>query len=169
MNILLVCTIRCGGTYLSNYLSEKYNLKLYTEPSFLPKSLNDICVKLIVWEHTLEEILDYCKKFDYIILLDRKNIEEQTESFLALAEQTHKPYDSWIWEEKYKSMGKGYDYYEDILMNSKKDIEYISDTIGKNIYYYENIYYNNQPIYDLDFQPDLTKKLRKQSITKTPI
>jgi len=169
MKILLICTVRCGGTYLSKYLSQKYNLKLMVEPDHLKTTIDNLCVKLIVWKHDKKEILDYSKNFDYIIILDRKNIEEQTQSFLTVMEKTLQPYDKWEWNDINKDLGKGYEYYFAYLKDVKEDIKEISDNLNLPIFYYEDLYYNSQQLYDLEFKPDLSQKLRVSKIQKTTI
>jgi hypothetical protein len=169
MKILLICSVRCGGTYLAESLSENYNLKLMIEPTHLKTDIDNLLVKLIVWKHGVQDILDYSKKFDYIVILDRLNIEEQTQSFMTVMEKTLQPYDVWKWDEKTKDLGKGYQYYYDFLIDVKDTLKKISYKIDRNIFYYEDVYFENQPIYDLQFNPEISKRLRKTSLKKTNI
>ena len=76
MKILIIATPRCGGYTLHKELAKTYNLTAIHEPKWkgLDKKFRaDSCVKTIVYDNTLEELISLAAKFDKVILLDRKD------------------------------------------------------------------------------------------------
>lgn len=165
MNILVISNVRCGGRYFTKYLSEKYNLKFYHQPiQETVQTINkkNTCIKILPCDFTIEYIKELVKEFDYVFVLDRKNKQEQLQSMIVLNEITGNMYSKWDWKEKYSNVGKGYSYWSDALDIYKSIIKNIADTIGKEIIYYEDLYYGNSVnlIDGLEFNPNKKHKLR---------
>ena len=145
---------------------------------------NNVFVKTIVNQKPIEfegiSIMEYHQKikndFDNVVLLDRLNIKEQSESYCA-ARMTGQ------WHGKYYYNEKMFMDWEPLSMNhiidSKKIITNLSDFFNSKIYYYEDIYWdiekmkNFLSVIDVEFNEehykyhlDLSKKYR---VPKPPI
>lgn len=183
MNILIISSIRCGGHYFMTQLSNTYNLKPIHEPkklksidAFYGDGYNGICVKILT-DFPTEDIFkieQYSKKFDYVFLLNRRNIEEQFKSIYNLYQITKQMTAVWSWSDEYEKM----DIYKSKEKEYKKWIEdksnslkFLSELIGIQILYYEDLYYNTEfcNLQGLEFHPDKSKKLYSESNKRTLI
>jgi hypothetical protein len=88
MSILILSTVRSGSTQLLEAVGKYYNKQVVFEPttpmykkSFKPQE--DI-VKIVLQTLTTVELLELISKFDKTVLLDRKDIVAQSESYLNL-------------------------------------------------------------------------------------
>jgi hypothetical protein len=172
MNILIISNVRCGGYYFMSQLSERYNLKPIHEPKEFIIS-DGICVKLLSdWPiNNVDEIIKYSKNFDYVFLLDRKNLEEQFKSIYVIYELTKNKTAPWYWNEKYETQD---DFkikekiYKDWLLDKSKNIKEISNILNKDILYYEDLYYNTEVCHlqGLKFNPDTSKKLYSSTLSE---
>ena len=157
MKILIIAVIRVGGSYLFHSLANTYNIKkkIY-EPNQLPKPNDNTIAKVNIGMFHENEIIEYSKYFEHVIMIDRKNKREQAES--ASVSKTTKTPDS-----KYKIVKLDeplVNYWETKFILASKTIEYISEVLDMEIYYYEDLYFGNKKIKNLIFKPDLSKKLR---------
>ena len=95
--ILIIAAPRVGGTNLMKSIGSAYNKETCFEPDLINKSLtfdssNNVVKIIPFWfshldidyEDIYKKILDESKKFKTIILLDRKNKQEQIESLYVL-------------------------------------------------------------------------------------
>lgn len=170
MNILIISNIRCGGFYFMSQLSERYNLEPIHEP--IEFIISDrICVKLLSnWPiKDVGEIVSYSKNFDYVFLLDRRNIEEHFKSTYVIHELTKNKTSPWYWDENYETQDDFEDkkqLFKDYLLDKSKNIKEISDILNKDIIYYEDLYYNTDgcDLQGLEFNPDTSKKLYSQTL-----
>ena len=102
MKILIIASPRCGGYTLHKELAKTYDLTAIHEPKWegLGKEfIEDSCVKVIVYENSFEELVSLAKKFDYIILLDRKDKVAQTQAIVSLNANGGNMRVKWEWEE----------------------------------------------------------------------
>ena len=82
-SILIIGSLRCGGVYLAKQLSKNYGLRFIFEPKKL-EFKKGVCIKFLPeYDFDIEEV----KKFDKVIILDRKNKREQA---LSLKETIEK-------------------------------------------------------------------------------
>lgn len=170
MNILIISNVRCGGYYFMSQLSKRHKLKPIHEPKELIISDN-VCVKLLSdWPvSNVDELIEYSKNFNYVFLLDRKNLEEQFKSIYVIYELTKNKTAPWYWDSEYESQSdflKKEKIYKDWLLNKSKNIKKISKILNKEILYYEDLYYNTEKcdLSGLFFSPDTTKKLYSSSL-----
>lgn len=170
MNILIIAGPRTGGFYFSSTLAKNYNLKLIHEPSRNSVDLYDLnntCVKIIVDQYYLDDLIQLSNKFDYVFLLSRKNQIEWTQSLIALSEHNKNMFSEWSWRDYYYKTSKGIEWYQELVDKTNRAFSEVSKKLKKDIIYYEDLYYNQNSVdlQGLEFNPDTTKKLRKE---KTP-
>ena len=152
-SILIIACLRCGGIYLARQLAKRYGLKFIFEPKKLEYK-KGVCIKFLP-EHdfTFEEI----KKFDKIIILDRKEKIEQALSLKELIKNVKHA------EKSYRSDDyTGIEPYLKRLYEIEKRLISISRKLASKIYYYEDLYYNGDKPEGLEFKPDTGKKVRNR-------
>jgi hypothetical protein len=141
MNVLILTVVRSGSSRLLESIASHYGQEGIFEPTtpdykreFDPSS--DI-VKIAIQTLSIEEHLELISKFDNVILLDRKDILAQSESYLNLWNVLGGRYDtkyiskSFSQEEINETMDKFYRW--------KKDLVEISNHINKPITYLEDL------------------------------
>ena len=100
-------------------------------------------------KNLLEFQLDFAKEFDYIILLDRKNLEEHKESFLHLyyrIDTLQPTMQKWTMDsipKKYKEEFEIDNRYYDLELQ-KEQIKKLSELLNIPITYYEDLYGNDR-------------------------
>ena len=163
-SILIVSSIRCGGTYLMKDLAKSYDCKTIFEPKKLKVHNYPVVVKANAAMHTVEELAEYSKHFTHVILLDRRNKEEQIQSaahFFSTGRSRIKWAPSSIDEGVIEQARTHLTAHTEVLNK-------LSSKLGIEINYYEDIYFNNKNLVDgIDFFPDLTKKLRQEKVKKS--
>ena len=141
MSILILSTVRSGSSRLLQAISRSYNQEGIFEPTtpayranFNPKK--DI-VKIIIQTLPIEDLLELIGKFDKVVLLDRRDITAQCQSYLNLWKNLDGKYDT-----KYIST----DFTDDEMKeteikfnNWKKQLNKISTLTGLPIYYLEDL------------------------------
>jgi len=88
MSVLIISTVRSGSTQLLKSVGEYYGKNTVFEPK--NKNLFDVkkdVVKIIVNSLSVDEIIKLINEFDNTIILDRKDIYAQSESYLNLWHQ----------------------------------------------------------------------------------
>jgi hypothetical protein len=91
MGLIIVCGPRTGSTNLMLSLASSYSLPYIFEPDIITdfdysKYKNKIVKYVLLGEldsDYYKRLIDIIKQFDTVILLDRKNKEEQSESFYS--------------------------------------------------------------------------------------
>jgi hypothetical protein len=199
MKTIIISLPRSGSSSIVRYVEKITNTNekiIYGEPFNVnllknnPLSYfdiiknNNVFVKTMVNQKPIEfegiSIMEYYQKikndFDNVVLLDRLNIKEQSESYCAARMMGQ-------WHGKYYYNEKMFMDWEPLSMNhiidSKKIITNLSDFFNTKIYYYEDIYWdiekmkNFLSVIDVEFNEeyyndylDLSKKYR---IAKLPI
>lgn len=183
MNIIIISSIRCGGNYFMSQLSETYNLRPVHEPKKL-KNIDDfskdgysgVCVKILTDFPTddVSKIAEYSKNFDYIFLLDRRNLEEHFKSIYVVYQVTNKIAVKWNWDDEYKK-NNNYNLketeYKKWIKDKSDSLNALSNLLGIEVLYYEDLYYNTEScnLYGLNFNPDTNKKLFSLSTNKNII
>ena len=86
MNVLILSTVRSGSSRLLESISSYYNQEGIFEPT-TPRYKKDFnpsedIVKIVIQTLSIEEHLELINKFKNVILLDRKDIKAQVESYL---------------------------------------------------------------------------------------
>ena len=92
MGLIIVSGPRTGSTNLMLSLASSYSLPYIFEPDIITdfdysKYKNKIVKYVLLGEldsDYYKRLIDIIKQFDTVILLDRKNKEEQSESFYSL-------------------------------------------------------------------------------------
>jgi hypothetical protein len=163
-SILIVSSIRCGGTYLMKDLAKSYNCRTVFEPKELKVYNYPVVVKANAAMHTVEDLAEYSKHFIHVILLDRGNKEEQIQSAAHMF-STRSSNVKWTPTTIDKKMIEK--ATTDITAHSEV-LNKLSSKLGIKIKYYEDVYFNNKNLVDgIEFFPDLTKKLRQEEVRKS--
>lgn len=158
MKILIISSPRCGSSALTKALSRAFNYAEYQEPynkfwgsKYHKKGaevFEDNCVvKLIAYEKspgykgsTIHFLLDFVKKFDKVIFLDRKDFKAQLESYSFMRQYRY----NGDWQARYiykKSTNLDIDnYYLSLL---KDIVLFLSNQSNKTVTYYEDIFSDN--------------------------
>lgn len=141
MNLLIITVVRSGSSRLLESIASYYGQEGIFEPTtpdyrreFDPNS--DI-VKIAIQTLSIEEHLELVSKFDNVILLDRRDIIAQSESYLNLWNVLGGRYDT-----KYISKSFSQEQIDetvDKFNKWKKDLEEISNHINKPIIYLEDL------------------------------
>jgi hypothetical protein len=88
MSILILSTVRSGSSQLLEAVGKYYNKQVVFEPTTpmykKPFNPEEDIVKIVLQTLTTVELLELINKFDKTILLDRKDIIAQSESYLNL-------------------------------------------------------------------------------------
>jgi hypothetical protein len=183
--------MRCGGYNFMTELSKTYNLRPIHEPKELlnindyksngflviPHSggtyHNGVCVKLLCdWPtDDTDRIVEYSSQFDYVFLLNRKNLEEHFKSIYVIHEFTKNKIVPWYWDEnieKSDDFSKKEAAYKSWLENKTRLLNELSDKLNKEVLYYEDLYYNTEScdLQGLEFKVDTSKKLYKKDKTE---
>lgn len=168
--ILIISGPRTGSTYLGKELSKNYDFKFISEPKEIKHLKKVKCIKLIPFktvDYTLEDIIDFSKRFSNVILLQRKDKIAQAESWQALhgmkylPQQDHLKWQVGTIEPKYPL-----EFYIDRIKYLDEKIEWLSEKLNIPISFYEDIFYEGKVPYDLNFKPDLSKRLRQEQKKK---
>lgn len=176
MNILIISSIRCGGYNFMTQLSKTYNLTPIHEPKELldikQYNSNGVCVKLLCdWPtDDTDIIVKYSNQFDYVFLLNRKNLEEHFKSTYVIHEFTKNKTVPWYWDENIEKSDDFSDKetkYKTWLQNKTRLLNELSDKLNKQILYYEDLYYKTETcdLQGLDFNPDTSKKLYSSTLS----
>jgi hypothetical protein len=172
MKILIIATPRCGGYTLHKELAKTYNLTAIHEPKWkgLDKEfIEDSCVKVIVYENTLEELVNLASKFEKVILLDRKDKIAQTQAIVSLNANDGNMFRKWVWEEG-KHSSEDIINWAVTLANCNNKLENLSKELNVPLEYYEDIFYGDGLAdKELEFKPDTSKKLRQLNVKKSTI
>ena len=152
MKILIIATPRTGSSTLTHRLGTYLNLKKYYEPFNLrkplierelqPNRIPDNCVVKCIVDQIPKELKndafyqDYSKKFDKVILLARKNITAQIESYNWLCNQ-----DSLQKNQPYVyTKQPDYSIHEQYIIRLNRMLKALELELGVRITYYEDIY-----------------------------
>lgn len=190
MKILTIAGPRVGGKYFTKYLADIYNLTHYHEPPLDGRlddilSKNNISVKLITTHfykyyylkrqlsinESIDIICDRINKFnlDKVFILDRHHTVDYIEALINLELKQENNHVDWVYNEEFKKIHatpSKIEYFRDYAKESSKWIEIISDKLNIPVIYYDDLYYNTDTVdlLGLKFIPDLSKKLRKDTI-----
>jgi hypothetical protein len=175
MKILVIASVRCGARYFCEKISDSYNLTLYHEPdiSTIPYTIKreSVIVKIcphIPFNYRVQDIVSYSKHFDKIFLLDRKNEKDHIISTFNMYEYSKDMYTRYIWDKNKMTKlheSDRVEKYKNWLNHLTNSMLNLSNEIGENIIYYEDLYYNTTSVNlkGLIFYPDIEKKLRVNS------
>lgn len=159
--ILIISGPRTGSTNLLKSIGSAYNKKERFEPDIVKKwppydSSNDVVKFVPVWDEHIDNggdllsnytsfykgVIDSTKEFNTIILLSRRNREEQLESLYVLGKYQYTVNKKWGIEkeiDKESHLWKyitNWMYHLDIVMNN------LSQDLNIPIDYYEDVYKN---------------------------
>lgn len=177
MNILIISSMRCGGYNFMTELAKTYNLLPIHEPRELlditEYDSRGVCVKLLCdWPtDDINKIVEYSTQFDYVFLLNRKNLEEHFKSIYVIHEFTKNKTVPWYWNEEIE---KSEDYskketdYKNWINNKTRILNELSEVLDKEILYYEDLYYNTNScdLQGLEFKVDTSKRLYSKDINE---
>jgi len=97
-SILIIATVRSGGTSLLNAIGEGNKQEVLFEPHtpMYKKDYNPYIsiVKNVVQNMSIEEHVELAKKFDKVVLFDRREITEQASSYWHLWKKNEGKYKS---------------------------------------------------------------------------
>lgn len=166
MKRLLLSQGRTGSYNLTRYIKESNgdSIKVYREPfnttaskdtgivyklenlisepnSFIENKIGKGSLPLELQKYSTDELMMFLKsKFDIIGILTRKNLNEQTESVLN-AKLTN----NWMSQYVYKDVNiESFPEFKTLLSEEKEQLNYISENYNVPIFYYENLYLENQ-------------------------
>ena len=182
--ILIIAAPRVGGTNLMKSIGSYYNKRTRMEydivkkyPKYNPKE--DVLKYVPIWEGTIdsimndkiyENILESAKEFQTIILIDRKNKIEQTESYYVLRTHNKGVVDKKWGDEHLINKDDRYDFFQHYINYFSDFFTKISYDLNIPIDYYEDVYKtksltNKNIKLDLEyFKPKY--KLRQKLTTK---
>lgn len=164
MKIVVICTVRSGTTTLIDGLSNSLSIVPITIPydyygeynfdTLLNQAFNrrDTIVRFSPIQQEYSFVESIIKKFDFCILLDRKNKQEQYESFLwmvyCLSHSNnrlllHSSYDLDSIPKLIKENPLNEDKWKNILSLSNQ-MHTLSDRLNIPILYYEDLFYSNK-------------------------
>ena len=152
--ILIIAAPRVGGTNLMKSLGSYYNKKTRMEydivnkyPKYNPKK--DVLKYVPIWEGTIDSImndkiyqniLESAKEFETIILIDRKNKIEQTESYYVLRTYNRGLVDKKWSTEHLINKDEKYEFFEYYINSFSDFFKRISSDLNIPIDYYEENY-----------------------------
>ncbi len=177
MGLIVVSGPRTGSTNLMYSLASSYSIPYIFEPDILTdfeySNYKDNVVKYVpLADYNLDyynRLIEIIKQFDVIILLDRKNKEEQSESFYSL-----KNYGTFYKKWGHQYIDKISEQYKDILRDIKIQSEVLlklSEDLNLEIDYYEDLF-NNKTLTDITIGLDtkyLNNKYKLRQTTMTII
>ena len=182
MKVLIISSIRCGGFYFMNELCKNHNLSPHHEPKNVGEIkegfevADDVCIKVLTYKpwkdaSRIEKLIKYASFFDKVFILDRRDKEEQLRAVFHLFEYSNDMRLQYEWDDSMfnkKDSKKTKEYYSDWINRQTSRLEKISEVLGEDIIYYEDLYYQTDKVdlKGLKFVPDLKKKLRKKSEKK---
>tara|TARA_Y100000389_G_scaffold135051_1_gene132604 strand:- start:248 stop:808 length:561 start_codon:yes stop_codon:yes gene_type:complete len=149
--ILIISGPRCGSTNLMKSLASSYDKNFSFEPDLInhyPKfSSNDVVKIIPFWETHLTNpntfrynlLLENIKQFKNIILLKRKNIVEQIESYYVMKKYNTGKIDR-KWNNEKITKDSSYTFFEKYINETNKVIDDISIDLDLEISYYEDIF-----------------------------
>ena len=161
-NVLIIAEPRTGSSNLLNAISSAYGFKSQFEPQ--PKDVLTIpgwVVKVISHEHfSLESLVNLVPKFECTILLSRKNLKEQYESFWALFNLNGRsPFEKWH-VSKLPVDKDQFIFRKNYIDKCKVRLKEVSESVDLPINYYEEVYSKKRTI------PELKLDLKYLSATK---
>ena len=177
--IIIVAQPRTGSTNLMRSIGSFYNKKTVFEPDLINNNPKCDCTKDVVkffpyWpahfdntmEYDYDVILKEIKKYNTIILLSRKNKEEQIESFYSVKHLLNAEYDIKWGNEIIDKTSKEFKFYKEYIKKFDTILQKISEDLNIDINYYEDVYKNKK--LNNDIKLDLSyfsneKKLRQVS------
>ena len=149
-SILVIATVRSGGTSMLNAIGDAYKQEVVFEPhtpmykaKYNP--YNSI-VKNVIQNMSLKDHIDLAKKFDKVVLFDRRDIEAQASSYWHLWERLDGDYKAtYVAEDIDKNelsaivtkFQKWKDELQTIAYNLDQPIIYLEDVqafLQKNVY-----------------------------------
>ena len=160
--ILIIANIRCGGTTLLRSLASNYKCPAIFEPTKLEDFGNHVVVKANAAQHKVEDLLTYSEKFDSVILLDRKNKEEQIQSATWMFHHNTSNV-KWKWNKKLEGTPANEKAIYEVGVHTE-NLGIISEKLGIEITYYEDIYFGEVLVNG--FSPQISKKLRQEDTKK---
>ena len=140
-SILVIATVRSGGTSLLNAIGDAYNQEVFFEPHtpMYKKDYNPYksIVKNVIQNMSVEEHIELAKKFDKVVLFDRRDILEQSASYWHLWKKNDGRYkDDYKPNELYE--GELYEVQEKFT-EWKKDLQKIAKALDKPIIHFEDV------------------------------
>lgn len=144
MRVLIIALPRTGSTSLLYDISKERNLRHIFEPfdwsgRFLYNDeMDNVVVKTIIYQHPNN--IELSKKFDEVILLNRRNFNDHLESYSYLYHNKPLGYHS---AKPYRYISPPADVIkeaEKLLIKMNEDLKYLSDTLNIPIQYYEDLF-----------------------------
>ena len=144
MRVLIMALPRTGSTSLLYNISKERDLRPIFEPfdwsgRFLYNdNMDNVVVKTIIYQHPNN--IELSKKFDEVILLNRRNFNDHLESYSYLYHNKPLGYHS---AKPYKYISPPADVIkeaEKLLIKMNEDLKYLSDTLNIPIQYYEDLF-----------------------------
>ena len=141
MNVLILSTVRSGSSRLLEAVSSYYNQNGIFEPT-TPQYKKEFdptkdIVKIVIQTLSIEQHLELIQKFENVILLDRKDIKSQVESYLNLWTYLNGDYNKKYIAEEFSE--EVINQTLDKFKKWKSDLEKISKKINKPIIYLEDL------------------------------
>ena len=177
--IILVSQPRSGSTNLMKSIGSYYNKKQIFEPDLIknrPKCnhKNDVVKFFPYWPshftkkeiYQYDDILNKIKKYNTIILLARRNKEEQVDSFYNTTQVINGDYLAKWSDEKVDKDSGTYKFYYNYFIELDNIFNRLSNDLNLEINYYEDVFKNKK--LNIDINLDLTfleqkNKLRQPS------
>jgi len=152
--ISILCTSKCGSTNLSLYLSKVFDLKLKTMPFLKDKELSsledDVFYKILIHQQAkgYDSLFDFGEqiilKSDKVILLDRENKLEQSESLVFRISKYGSDFSKYHIREPYGDIDK--ELVDECMVQFKEHgtaLTQLSEKYNIPLFTYEEIFLNN--------------------------
>jgi len=168
VKIIIISLPRSGSTSLLHKLSNDMKLEEYNEPFRAENNHKDYnwldgkdnyIVKTLIGQPRVKNAVsfykEYCKKFDKIILLSRRDLLDCAKSYAYLQWNlsTISKNDNYVWE-----ITPNLNEVYQTILNLNSNLEKLSSEINIDIIYYEDIYDKNS-----------NDRLRKKSVKRDVI
>lgn len=176
--IIIVAQPRTGSTNLQKSICSYYKKKIIFEPNFMLEEVydpNNDVVKMFPYhpdhhnntqDFDYDKILNKIKQFDTIILLNRRNKKEQTDS-MYIVDRVHEGIYNWPWfDSQVNTEDKVYKGIYDYFTSADEIHERIASDLNLEINYYEDVFQHKKLNIDIGLDLDYFSKhfkLRNES------
>jgi len=176
--IIIVAQPRTGSTNLQKSICSYYKKKIIFEPNFMLEQVydpNNDVVKMFPYHpdyHTDKQDFDYdkilnkIKQFNTIILLNRRNKKEQTDSMYIVHKVHEGIYDDPWFDSQVNTEDKAYKDMYDFFASADEIHQRIASDLNLEINYYEDVFEHKKLNIDIGLDLDYFSKglkLRNQS------
>lgn len=160
--ILIISGPRTGSSNLLKSIGSAYNKKSVYEPNMIEQkppydSSRDVVKIVPTWWRYLSkgyDLLPPAKEFNTVVLLNRRNREEQLESLYVFGKYHKTPYEKWGTEKEIDKKSDSWKRLTSWLNRLDIVLNKLSEDLNIPIDYYEDVY-KNKTLSNKDIKLDL--------------